>query len=301
LNSYEIKDPRFADLILGNHVPLERLWTGARWCEGPVWFGDMDMLVWSDIPNNRMLRWTGDGQVGVFRQPSQFANGNARDLNGRLVTCEHGLRRVTRTEHDGTISVLAASYDGHRLNSPNDVVVASDGGIWFTDPDYGILTDYEGHRAPREQDGCHLYRVDSDGTEVVRMADDFARPNGLAFSPDECLLYVSDTGRSHDPEGPAHIRTFHVGPSGQLTDAGVFAAPDTGMSDGFRIDENGNLWTSAGDGVHCFAPDGTLLGKILVPETVSNVAFGGRAGNRLFLTATTSLYAVFLNTRGVFH
>ncbi|MXU65033.1 SMP-30/gluconolactonase/LRE family protein [Oceanomicrobium pacificus] len=294
---YVIHDDRFCDLILGPHVAVEQLWDGGRWTEGPVWFGDAGHLLWSDIPNNRIMRWTEDG-VSTFRAPSGFANGHTRDLQGRLVSCEHGPRRVTRTEFDGTVTVLADSFAGKRLNSPNDVVVAADGAVWFTDPDYGILTDFEGHAAAREQSGCFLFRLDLESGDLAVMADDFAKPNGLAFSPDGQRLYVADTGRSHDPEGPGHIRAFDVGPDGLLSGGKVFAAPDRGLADGFRCDLHGNLWSSAGDGVHCFAPDGTCLGRILIPQVVSNCTFGGPARNRLFITATTGLYAVFLNTRG---
>lgn len=295
VNPYVEADPRFRDVILGAHVRVERLWTGGRWLEGPVWFGDAGHLLFSDIPNDRILRWTEDG-MGVFRAPSRLANGNARDREGRLVTCEHGARAVTRTELDGSVTMLADRHEGRRLNSPNDVVVRSDGSVWFTDPDYGILTDYEGHRAEREQPGCFVFRLDPSGALSV-VADDFAKPNGLAFSPDEAVLYVADTGRSHDPEGPAHIRRFRV-EGDRLAGGEVFAAPDTGLADGFRVDEHGHLWTSAGDGVHCFAPEGALLGRVLIPETVSNLAFGGPARNRLFVAATTSLYAVYVAVRG---
>jgi len=294
---YIIHDDRFRALILGAHVPVERLWSEGRWVEGPVWFGDAGHLLWSDIPNDRIMRWTEGGGVTVFREPSNFANGHTRDLQGRLISCEHGGRRVTRTEWDGSLTVLADSYRGKRLNSPNDVVVAPDGAIWFTDPDYGILSDYEGHAAPRELDGCWLFRLEPESGDLAVMADDFAKPNGLAFSPDGARLYVADTGRSHDPDGPGHIRVFSLS-GGGLADGHVFAAPDVGLADGFRCDRAGNLWTSAGDGIHCFAPDGALLERVLVPETVSNCAFGGPRLNRLFITATTSLYAVFLDTRG---
>ena len=290
-----VEDPRFRGLILGAHVRVERLWTGGRWLEGPVWFGDAGHLLFSDIPEDRMMRWMPDG-VTTYRSPSRFANGNARDREGRLVTCEHGARAVTRTELDGSVTVLADRHEGRRLNSPNDVVVRSDGSVWFTDPDYGILTDYEGHRAEREQAGCFVYRLDPPGALAVA-ADDFAKPNGLAFSPDEAVLYVAGTGRSHDLEGPAHIRRFRV-EGNRLAGGEVFAEPDTGLADGFRVDEHGHLWTSAGDGVHCFAPGGALLGRVLIPETVSNLAFGGPTRNRLFVTATTSLYAVYVAVRG---
>lgn len=293
---YDSHDPAFGSLIIG-HAKLERLWTGARWLEGPVYWPDAGILVFSDIPNNRLLRWSEGGDVSVFRQPSENANGNTRDGEGRLVTCEHRARRVTRTEHDGSITVLADRIDGKRFNSPNDVVVARDESVWFTDPDYGIRSDYEGDRSPSEIGSCDLYRITPDGT-VRRVRDDFVKPNGLAFSPDESLLYVSDTGKADSADGPPHIRRFTVGADGSLSGGEVFAQTVPPASDGFRLDEHGNLWTSAGDGVHCFAPDGRLLGKILVPERVSNVAFGGSKHNRLFITATTSLYSIFLGIRG---
>jgi gluconolactonase len=298
---FEIRDSRFRRYALGN-VFVEQLHTGMRWAEGPVWFGDGGHLIWSDIPNNRMMRWVegsaGGGGVSVFRSPSNFSNGNTRDRQGRLVTCEHGARRVTRTEYDGSITVLADSHRGRRLNSPNDVVVKSDGSIWFTDPPYGILTDYEGHRAEIEQDGCHVYRIDSESGQIAVVADDFDKPNGIAFSPDEQVLYVADTGASHHEDGPHHIRAFTVSESGALSGGRVFATIEPGLADGFRLDTDGNVWTSAGDGVHCFSPNGDLLGKVKVPEVVSNVNFGGPKRNRLFITATTSLYSVYVSAIG---
>jgi len=290
-------DPAFGSLIIG-HAQVEQLWTGGRWLEGPVYWPDAGMLVYSDIPNNRMLRWCDGDAVTVFRAPSNYANGNARDTDGRLVTCEHGGRRVTRTEHDGTITVLADRFDGRRFNSPNDVVVSRDGAVWFTDPDYGIASDYEGYRGESELGSNDVYRLPPDGGEPRLVAGDFVKPNGLAFSPDESTLYVSDTGRGDGPDGPPHIRRFSVGEHGALSGGEVFAVVDPPASDGFRVDERGNVWTSAGDGVHCYAPDGRLLGKVLVPERVSNVAFGGPDRNRLFITATTSLYSIFLAVRG---
>ncbi len=295
MSIYEHHDPRFAHLTIGV-AHLERLYDGCRWAEGPVWFADAGQLVWSDIPNQRMLRWTEGGGVSVFRAPSNFSNGNTRDRLGRLVTCEHGMRRVTRTEPDGSITVLADAYGGKRLNSPNDVVAHSDGSLWFTDPSYGIMSDYEGYKAEQEQPTRNVYRIDPSGSITV-VADDFTQPNGLAFSPDERLLYIADSAFSHDPSYPTHIRVFDVAGSG-LENGRVFATIDTGLPDGIRVDTTGNLWSSAGDGVHCFAPDGTLLGKILVPEVVANLTFGGPRRNRLFITATTSLYAVYVTATG---
>ena len=297
---YQIDDPAFSTLIVGS-AALDRLYTGCRWAEGPVWFDDMQCLLFSDIPNQRILRWaadaTGGGAISTFRQPSNFSNGQTRDRQGRLVTCEHGLRRVIRTEADGSITVLADSYQGKRLNSPNDVVVHSDGSIWFTDPTYGILSDYEGYQTPPEQPMRGVYRVDSATGEITRVVGDFCQPNGLAFSPDERTLYIADSGASHDGAKPRHIRAFDVA-AGKLTHDRVFAVIDAGIPDGIRADMAGNLWSSAADGVHCFAPDGHRLGKILVPEAVANLCFGGPRRNRLFITATSSLYAVYLTTTG---
>jgi len=293
---YEVIDPRFADYVLGN-CRVERLFNGTLWAEGPCYFADGDYLVWSDIPNDRMLKWVPELGVTVYRHPANYTNGHTRDREGRLVSCEHGARRVTRTEWDGSITVLADAFEGKRLNSPNDVVVKSDGTVWFTDPPYGILSDYEGHKANPEYGGCYVFRRDPDGSLNVA-SDDFVKPNGLCFSPDESRLYIADTGASHDPNGPRHIRVFDVGADNALTGGAVFATCDAGLFDGFRCDTDGNVWSSAGDGVHCYTPDGTLLGKVLVPEAVANVVFGGAKRNRLFIAATTSLYAVFLNRTG---
>ncbi len=295
---FEIHDPAFRDLALPV-AALDRLWEGGRWCEGPVYFPLGDYLLWSDIPNDRMLQWTEGAGARVFRAPSQFANGNTRDREGRLVTCEHGARRVTRTEVDGTLTVLADRHRGKRLNSPNDVVVRSDGTIWFTDPPYGILSDYEGHKAEPEYGGCHVFRFDPARDTLEVAADDMQRPNGLAFSPDEKTLYVSDTAWAHDPLAPRHIRAYRVDARGRLAKPRTFVTIDAGVADGFRVDIDGNVWTSAGDGVHCYAPDGRLLGKIPIPETVSNLTFGGPRRNRLYITATTSLYAVYVATNGL--
>lgn len=296
---FEILDRRFSKLF-AVHARIERLWTGARWCEGPAWFAAGRYLVWSDIPNNRLMRWDDtDGSASVFRSPSNNTNGNTTDDEGRLVSCEHLTRRVTRTEHDGSITVLADRFEGRRFNSPNDVVVCSDGTIWFTDPNYGIITDYEGERADSELDGNHVYRIDPANGRIVRVADDFVQPNGLAFSPDESALYVSDTGATHVENGPAYIRRFGVGDDGALSGGEVFATCTSGYFDGFRLDRQGRLWTSAFDGVHCYEPDGTLTGKIRIPEIVGNVTFGGAKLNRLFICGNTSLYSVFLLTNGL--
>lgn len=294
---YQINDPRFANMIIPS-AALEELYSGCRWAEGPVWFADHDLLLFSDIPNERLLRYVPGQGVSVFRDPSNFANGNTRDREGRLITCEHGGRRVTRTEYDGSITVLADRYQGKRLNSPNDVVVKSDGSIWFTDPTYGIRSDYEGRKAEAEQASRNVFRLDPASGELTSVVDDFGQPNGLAFSPDETRLYVADSAVSHDPSAEPIIRVFDVVEGKRLTNGRVFCRLDAGLPDGFRLDTEGNLWTSAGDGVHCFAPDGTLLGKILVPQTVANLTFGGPRKNRLFITATKSLYAVYVDVSG---
>ena len=292
---YTIIERRFNECIRSS-ARIERLYDGCRWAEGPAYFPAHRYLVWSDIPNDRMLRWDEtDGRVSVFRQPANYSNGNTIDREGRLVSCEHSGRRVTRTEHDGAITVISDRFEGKRYNSPNDVVVKSDGTIWFSDPTYGIDTDYEGHKAPAEQDGSHVYRVATDGS-VTRVLTDFVKPNGLAFSPDETRLYVVDSGRTHVPDGPRHIRVFDVAVDGGLSGGAVFA--DNGNYDGLRLDEEGRVWTSATDAVHCYEPDGTLLGSIDIGETVSNVCFGGPKRNRLFITATTSVYSVMLAVNG---
>jgi gluconolactonase len=290
-SDYEIIHPRFASLLLGN-CSLEKIHSGTRWAEGPCYFGDTGVLIWSDIPNNRMLRYVEGLGVDVFRQPSNCSNGNTRDRQGRLVSCEHETRRVTRTEWDGTITVLADRYQGRRLNSPNDVVVKSDGSIWFTDPPYGILSDYEGKKSASEQDHNYVFRLDPASNALTAVASDFDKPNGLAFSPDESRLFVVDSGR------PRHMRVFDVIDGKHLSKGSVFADCDAGSFDGLRLDTEGNIWTSTKAGVNVYAPDGELLGKIRVPEAVANVTFGGPKFNRLFITATTSLYSVFVNARG---
>lgn len=294
---YEIFDPRFSSFIVGS-ARLEELCTGCRWAEGPVWFSDANQLLWSDIPNQRMLRWTPEGGVSVYRQPSDFANGHTRDRQGRLVSCEHGSRRVTRTEYDGTITVLADSFEGRRLNSPNDVVVHSDGSVWFTDPTYGILSDYEGYQAEPEQATRNVYRIDSASGDIAAVVTDFGQPNGLAFSPDESILYIADSAASHDAQWPPQIRAFDVLDGRRLANGRVFALVEGGVPDGLRVDTNGNVWTSGGPAVHCFAPDGVLLGRIRVPQSVSNLTFGGPRRNRLFITATTSVYAIYTTAKG---
>ena len=296
MSFFESHDPRFNRYVLGN-APVKQLVSGFDWVEGPVWFADAGCLLFSDIPNNRILRWIPDVGVSTYRSPSNYANGHTRDLEGRLVSCEHGTRRVTRTELDGRVTVIAERYEGKRLNSPNDVVVKSDGSIWFSDPHYGIMTDYEGFASEQELP-CNVYRVQPETGEIDAVVTDMMAPNGLAFSSSEDRLFVADTGRMHSDD-PQHIRVYDCDAEGKLSGGKHFHTVDVGAADGFRLDEDDNLWTSAADGVHCIAPDGTLLGRIRVPEVVSNVCFGGRSRNRLFITASTSIYAIVLNRRGV--
>ena len=297
----EVHDDRFIGAVLGN-AWLERLATGFRWVEGPVWMGDWDCLLFQDLPANRTMRWTdglfgAEGHAEIFRAPSHYANGQARDREGRLLACSQGLRAVTRTERDGSVTTIADSHDGLRFNAPNDIVVRRDGAIWFTDPLYGLLSDYEGGRRPSEQRPA-VYRIPPGSDRPERMVDDLVGPNGLAFSPDERRFYVSETGDESQPDPDRFIRVYDVAEDGALSNGREFARIAPGCCDGMAIDENGWLWSSAEDGVHVFAPDGTLLGKIFVPERVSNLAFGGRLLNRLFITGATSLYALTVNVRG---
>ena len=299
----EVIDPRFEKYKIGN-AALERLWTGGRWTEGPVWFGDGRYLLFSDIPNNQILRWAEEsGQVTVFRSPSNNSNGNTRDNQGRLITCEHRFRRVTRTEYDGTITVLMDHFEGKRLNAPNDVVVHPDGHIWFTDPGYGILLNYEGDKAESELP-TNVYRLNPATGQATVVTDELEKPNGLCFSPDYTKLYLVDTGASHKPDHPRHILVYDVVDDSQLAKGQVFCDMAPGGSDGIRCDIEGNLWAAAPwggagfDGVHIFAPDGDLIGKIHLPEACANLCFGGVKRNRLFMTASQSLYAVYVETQG---
>jgi len=287
----EVLDERF-QFFGGDHV-LERLYAGCRWTEGPAYFPAGRYLVWSDIPNDRLMRWDETtGATGVFRQPSGFANGHTVDRQGRLLSCEHGNRRVTRTEFSGSITVLADAYQGKRLNSPNDIVERADGSVWFTDPAYGIDSDYEGHQATSEIGACHVYRIDPSTGQVTIVADDFDRPNGLAFSADERQLYITDSERHH-------IRVFTVTDDSRLEGGAVFATCGVGTFDGIRLDSAGRIWAAAGDGLHCIDTDGTLIGKLKVPETVANLVFGGAQRNQLFICGTTSLYSIRVNVTGV--
>jgi gluconolactonase len=278
---------------------VEQLYTGCRWSEGPVWFGDGRYVLWSDIPNNRILKWEEEtGTVSVFRKPSNFANGNTRDRQGRLVSCEHGGRRVSRTEYDGTITTVMDSFEGKRLNSPNDVVVKSDGSIWFTDPTFGILGWYEGYKAESELSAA-IWRVDGQTGKATMVADDVLGPNGLAFSPDESKLYVIESRAS-----PRKVRVFDVQDGGKLTNNRVFIDAGPGSPDGFRVDVDGNLWCGWGmgdpalDGVRIFNPAGEPIGHIQLPERCANLCFGGRYRNRLFMAASHSLYSLYVNTQG---
>lgn len=297
MSDYEIRDERFQKLIIG-HAKLERLWSGSRWAEGPVYVPAARHLLWSDIPNDRILRYVeDDGSVSVFQSPCGFQNGHALDAEGRVVACEHGGRRISRLDPDGVWRPLATHVDGKRLNSPNDVVVRSDGTIWFSDPTYGIDSFYEGALAQSEVGASNVYRLDPATGEVAAVVTDRVRPNGLAFSPDETILYVADTGATHVRDTPRAIHAYAVYGGGRsLAPAGTFAVCEAGLFDGFRVDRQGNVWASSADSVRVYAPDGALIGRVLVPELVSNLCFGGPWRNRLYITAQTSLYAIYLNT-----
>jgi gluconolactonase len=287
---WERLDERFAEV--GGESTVARIADGCRWTEGGVYVPAGRYFVWSDIPNDRMLRWDEtSGVVSVFRSPSGYANGSTLDEQGRLISCQHGHRQVVRTEHDGRLTVLADSYRGKRLNSPNDVVVRSDRSIWFTDPTYGILSDYEGYQSEPEVGSQNVYRIHPDTGECVAVAEDFDQPNGLAFSRDESQLYVVDSGRGN-------LRVFDCAPDGTLSGGDVLADCTAGIFDGIRLDSAGRIWAAAGDGVHCLDPDGTLLGKLLLPEPVANVVFGGPRGNLLFACASTSVYLLMLKVTG---
>ena len=292
-----VLDARFDEYRVVNAC-VERLATGYRWAEGPVWFGDHRTLVWSDIPNDRMLRWDEEtGLVSTFRRPSNFSNGNVRDHQGRLLTCEHLSRRVTRTEYDGSITVVLDAFDGVRLNGPNDVVVAADDAVWFSDPGYGILSDYEGEKADPQLPTA-VYRVEPATGQADAAITTLDRPNGLCFSPGEELLYVVDSGSS------PRIHVFEVDGT-KVREGRTFVDMSPGTADGVRCDVDGNLWAAAAgggegyDGVHVYAPDGTRIGQIDLPERCANLTFGGRRNNRLFMTAGQSIYSLFVNTRGM--
>jgi gluconolactonase len=314
-------DKRFAKYKIGN-TPIQRLHTGMLWAEGPAWNGVGKYLMWSDIPNDVQFRWLDDdGHVSVFRRPAGNSNGNTFDYEGRQISCEHGNRRVVRYEYNGTITVLADQFNGKPLNAPNDVIVHPDGGIWFTDPGYGILLDYEGHKAKLEIKEA-VYRIDPKTKKLEKVTDDIFKPNGLCFSPDYKKLYVADTGASHYDEAPRNIKVWDVVDGVKLGKGKEFVSmklamrtmqgalngtgteDKAGFADGIRADTDGNIWASAGwvgpgyDGVHVFAPDGTRIGQILLPEICSNVCFGGPKRNRLFMTGSQSLYAVYVEAQG---
>ena len=285
--------------------PLERLCTGAIWSEGPVWMPKTQQLLWSDIPNNRMLSWHAQQGMSVWREAVEFSNGHVLEADGSLLHCSHGLRAITRTRFDAqgqatADEVVVSHYQGRRLNSPNDVVVKRDGSIWFTDPPYGILSDHEGHQADSELGDCYVFRLDPPSGALRVVSDWVEEPNGLAFSPDESVLYVSDTSAAlrTDGGGHHHIVAFDVVDGQDLANPRVFAVVNPGVSDGFRLDEHGFVYTSSQDSVQVFHPDGTRIGRIAVPEKVGNLVFGGPLGNELFICASTSLYRVGLNTRG---
>ena len=298
MGDYTILDQAFEASIV-SHAKLEKLWTGGRWTEGPAYFPAGRYLVFSDIPNNRMMRFDEtNGTTSVFRDPARYTNGHTVDMHGRLVSCEHQGRCISRTEHDGRVVILASHFAGKRFNSPNDVVVKSDGSIWFTDPTYGIDSDYEGDAATSEIGASNVYRVDASGS-ITTVVTDRVKPNGLAFSRDEKCLYVSDTGASHVAGLPRSITAYTVSADGTtVSEPQTIAVSDAGFFDGFRIDVNGNIWTSTAEGVRCYASNGRHIGTINVPELVSNVCFGGPKRNRLYITAQTSLYAIYLSTRG---
>ncbi len=290
--------PSFTPYMVGL-AAVERLFTGLRWAEGPVWVGDARHLLVSDIPNNRVLKWEEEtGAVSVFQRPSHFANGHTRDRQGRLIACEHGTRRVTRLEYSGAVTVLMDRFEGKRLNSPNDVVVHSDGSIWFTDPAFGLLSDYEGERAHQELP-LSLYRLDPATGRATLLDDSIEGPNGLAFSPDERILYVVEC-----LSRPRRILAYDV-VDGHIGNRRTFIDSGPGTPDGFRVDENGNLWCGWGmgdpalDGVRVFNPSGEPIGHIALPERCANLCFGGRHRNRLFMAASQSVYALYVNTRGM--
>jgi gluconolactonase len=290
---YEVLDERFRACVAGDQQ-LEQLSGGCRWAEGPLYVPAGRYAIWSDIPNDRLMRWDEtNGVVSTFRQPAGYINGNTLDRHGRLVSCEQGNRRVTRTEHDGSVTVLADRYDGKRLNSPNDAAVGSDGAVWFTDPDFGITSDYEGHRADSEIGACNVYRIDPVDGAVDLVVEGMSGPNGIVFSADERTLFVCDS-RTNE------VLSFDVAPDRRgVSGRRVFAGSSTGDYDNIRLDDRDRLWVAAGeDGVHCHDPDGTLIGRIRVPERVANIRFGGPKRNRMFIAASTSLYSLLMSVTG---
>ena len=302
MSPIEILDPRFADVARGA-TPLERLATGAIWSEGPVWMRETGEVLWSDIPNNRMLCWHAARGMSVWRDRVEYTNGHVREADGALLHCSHGQRALVRTRFDSKGHAIADEivvdrWHGRRFNSPNDVVVKRDGTIWFTDPPYGIVSDYEGHKAESEIGRCYVFRLDPSSGALRIVSDFFEDPNGLAFSPDETVLYVSDTSAARRPDGHHHIVAFDVIGGEDLANPRVFAVIEPGLADGFRVDIHGFVYTSSEDSVQVYHPDGTRIGCIPVPEKVGNVVFGGDGGNELYVCASSSLYRIVLNTRG---
>jgi gluconolactonase len=299
----DVFDPRLEPVVRGE-PQLLRLCTGAIWSEGPVWMHEDDALLWSDIPNDRMLRWSQADGMRVWRERVEFTNGHTREHDGALLHCSHGMRAVYRTRGNGPPEIVADRFEGKRLNSPNDVVVKSDGTIWFTDPPYGIVIPEEGHPGQNELGGCFVFCLDPHSRALTKLTDRVEEPNGLAFSPDESLLYVSDTSAAlrEDGSGNHCIWVFDVCADGDgwtLRNGRVFAVVSPGLPDGFRLDERGFIYTSSLDSVQIYHPDGTLLGKIHIPEKVGNVTFGGALGDQLFIAASTSIYRIRLATRGI--
>ena len=319
-----VLDKRFEKYKIGN-TPIQRLYTGMLWAEGPAWCAQGNYLVWSDIPNNRQLRYlTEDGHVSVFRKPSGYSNGNTFDYEGRQISFEHDNRRVVRYEHNGKVAVLADKFNGKPFNAPNDGAVHPDGGIWFTDPGYGILMNYEGHKAEMEIEEA-VYRIDPKTGKIDKLIgrDEMFKPNGLCFSPDYKKVYIAETGASHYEKAPKNIMVFDITEDGKKVGKGKEfcsmemtikvpipgqawpgSAKKAGFADGIRADVDGNIWVGAGwvgdgyDGVQVFAPDGTRIGQILLPEICANICFGGPKRNRLFMAASQSLYAVYVETQG---
>ena len=298
MEGFEIYDQRFRALLKPDSR-LQKLATEATWSEGPVYLAQDDSLIWSDIPGNRLLRWSAQEGVSVVLQPAHFQNGHTLDHQSRILVCSHGERAIKRLEADGTWTTLVSQHQGKKLNSPNDIVVKSDGSIWFTDPPYGLIQPNEGYGGEQEQAGCYVYRFDPGTGQIEAVITDMDKPNGLAFSPDEAVLYVSDTSGSHDSKGRHHIRAYDVVEGRRTANGRVFAVIEPGLPDGFRLDVQGYIFTSSLDSVQVYTPAGERIGKILVPEKVGNLVFGGPSKDRLFIAASSSLYRIDLNTRGL--